>query len=576
MKLRLFGVVCAALLLSACAQAPKLGSETPRPEAQPPRAEEPVSLAIPKQDLTDQMLFEFLVAEVASQRGDYAVATSAYLGLARRTRDPRVAQRAVEVAVQGRYVDAALQAARLWLEIDPQSLQAQQSLAGLLVTANQLDEAYQHLFSLIARDPSKAGQSFMHLNGLLSRNPDRGAVLNLVQRLAEPYPDLPEAHFAVAQAAGSAGKPELALAESRKALELRRDWETAALLHGQLLQRGSRAEALAFYKDYLRRNGDAREVRLAYARVLVSEKDYDEARKQFQRLVSESDGNPDVIMAVGLLSLQLKDLDAAEANFKAVLDTDYRDMDAVRYYMGQVYEERKRFDEAELWYRSVGRGEQYLSAQTKAAQMLAKQGRLEEGLRHLQQLQEQNPPQRAQLIMAEAQLLREAGRYQDAYDLLGRAVRSNPEYPDLLYDYAMAAEKLNNLDVLEANLRKLIQLKPDHAHAYNALGYTLADRNIRLEEARDLIGKALQLAPEDPFIMDSMGWVNYRMGNIEEGLGYLRRAYDIRSDPEIAAHLGELLWMKGDRAEAKRVWQTALDEHPDNEALRNTVKRFTP
>lgn len=576
MKLRLIGVVCAALLLSACAQAPKLGSESPRLEAQSSRAEEPVSLAIPNQDLTEQMLFEFLVAEVAFQRGDYAVATSAYLGLARRTRDPRVAQRAVEVAVQGRYVDAALQAARLWREIDPESLQAQQSLAGLLVTANQLDEAYQHLSSLIARDPSKAGQSFMHLNGLLSRNPDRAAVLNLVQRLAEPYPDLPEAHFAVAQAAGSAGKRELALAESRRALELRRDWETAALLHGQLLQRESRAEALDFYKDYLRRNGDAREVRLAYARVLVSEKEYDEARKQFQRLVSDSDGNPDVIMAVGLLSLQLKDLDTAEANFKAVLDTDYRDMDAVRYYMGQVYEERKRFDEAELWYRSVGRGEQYLSAQTKVAQMLAKQGRLVEGLRHLQQLQEQNPPQRAQLIMAEAQLLREAGRYQDAYDLLGRAVEGNPEYPDLLYDYAMAAEKLNNLDVLEANLRKLIQLKPDHAHAYNALGYTLADRNIRLEEARDLIGKALQLAPEDPFIMDSMGWVNYRMGNIDEGLGYLRRAYDIRSDPEIAAHLGELLWMKGDRAEAKRVWQTALEEHPDNEALRNTVKRFTP
>jgi tetratricopeptide (TPR) repeat protein len=576
MKLRLIGVVCAALLLSACAQAPKLGSEPPRLEAQSSRAEEPVSLAIPNQDLTEQMLFEFLVAEVALQRGDYAVATSAYLGLARRTRDPRVAQRAVEVAVQGRYVDAALQAARLWREIDPESLQAQQSLAGLLVTANQLDEAYQHLSSLIARDPSKAGQSFMHLNGLLSRNPDRAAVLNLVQRLAEPYPDLPEAHFAVAQAAGSAGKRELALAESRRALELRRDWETAALLHGQLLQRESRAEALDFYKDYLRRNGDAREVRLAYARVLVSEKEYDEARKQFQRLVSDSDGNPDVIMAVGLLSLQLKDLDTAEANFKTVLDTDYRDMDAVRYYMGQVYEERKRFDEAELWYRSVGRGEQYLSAQTKVAQMLARQDRLVEGLRHLQQLQEQNPPQRAQLIMAEAQLLREAGRYQDAYDLLGRAVESNPEYPDLLYDYAMAAEKLNNLDVLEANLRKLIQLKPDHAHAYNALGYTLADRNIRLEEARDLISKALQLAPEDPFIMDSMGWVNYRMGNIDEGLGYLRRAYDIRSDPEIAAHLGELLWMKGDRAEAKRVWQTALEEHPDNEALRNTVKRFTP
>lgn len=575
MNLRLIGVVCAALAMSACAQAPKRDAEV-RPEAQRPQAPEPPSAALPNQDLTEQTLFEFLVAEVAFQRGDFAVATSAYLGLARRTRDPRIAQRAVEVAIQGRYVDAALQAARLWLEIDPDSLQARQTVAGLLVTVNQLDEAYQHLQALIARDPATAGQSFMHLNGLLSRNPDRGAVLSLVQRLAAPYPDLPEAHFAVAQAAGAAGDRDLALAESQKALDLRPDWETAALLRGQLLQRDSRAEAMAYYRSFLRAHDDAREVRLAYARVLVADRDYDEARKQFQRLVKESGGNPEVMMAVGLLSLQLKDLDTAESNFKAVLDSDYRDEDTVRYYMGQVYEERKRFDEAELWYRSVGRGEQYLAAQTKVAQMLAKQGRLVEGLAHLQKLEEENPPQKAQLIMAEAQLLRDAGRYQEAYDLLGRAVETLPDYPDLLYDYAMAAEKLDKINVLETNLRKLIQLRPDHAHAYNALGYTFADRNIRLDEARELIGKALQLAPEDPFIMDSMGWVNYRLGNLDEGIGYLRRAYDIRADPEIAAHLGELLWVKGDRSEAKRVWTTALQEYPDNEALLKTVKRFTP
>jgi len=208
--------------------------------------------------------------------------------------------------------------------------------------------------------------------------------------------------------------------------------------------------------------------------------------------------------------------------------------------------------------------------------MLAKQGRLEEGIAHLEQVQVANNQQRAQLVMAEAQLLRDAGRNQDAYDLLGKALEKLPNYPDLLYDHAMAAEKLDQLDVLEANLRKLIQLKPDHAHAYNALGYTLADRNMRLQEARDLIAQALKLAPEDPFIVDSMGWVEFRLGNFNQSLEYLHRAYQMRADPEIAAHLGEVLWAKGERDEAKRVWQAALKEYPDNETLRRAVKRFVP
>jgi tetratricopeptide (TPR) repeat protein len=178
--------------------------------------------------------------------------------------------------------------------------------------------------------------------------------------------------------------------------------------------------------------------------------------------------------------------------------------------------------------------------------------------------------------MAEAQLLREAGRYQEAYDLLGKALEKLPNYPDLLYDYAMAAEKLDKIEVMEASLRRLMQIKPDHAHAYNALGYTLADRNMRLPEARDLIARALKLSPDDPFIMDSMGWVEFRLGNLDASVAILKRAYEIRADPEIAAHLGEVLWAKGERAEAQRVWKSSLKDHPENETLRNTVKRFLP
>jgi tetratricopeptide (TPR) repeat protein len=279
-------------------------------------------------------------------------------------------------------------------------------------------------------------------------------------------------------------------------------------------------------------------------------------------------------MAVALLAIQARDYDAAETQLKRALEIGYQDADAVRIYLGQVSEERRRFDEALEWYGSVGRGGHYIDAQVRYAGVIAKQGRLADARRHLQQVSPQNNQQRVRLAQAEAQLLRDAGEYRQAFDFLGQMLEKLPDTPDLLYDHAMAAEKVNRLDVLEANLRQLIRLQPSHAHAYNALGYTLADRNERLPEARELIEKALELAPDDPFIMDSMGWVLYRLGRHREALDYLQRAFELRPDPEIAAHLGEVLWANGQREQAQKVWNGMLDEHPQNEVLLNAVKRF--
>jgi Flp pilus assembly protein TadD len=179
-----------------------------------------------------------------------------------------------------------------------------------------------------------------------------------------------------------------------------------------------------------------------------------------------------------------------------------------------------------------------------------------------------------QLLVAEAQLLRDANRHGDAYDMLGQALQKVPDQPELLYDYALTAEKLERHDVAEENLRKLIQVKPDHAHAYNALGYSLADRNQRLPEARKLIEKALEISPEDYFIIDSLGWVLYRQGDLPGAARELRRAYAGRPDAEIGAHLGEVLWVMGERAEAERIWKEALEAGPDNETLQKTIKRL--
>jgi tetratricopeptide (TPR) repeat protein len=319
----------------------------------------------------------------------------------------------------------------------------------------------------------------------------------------------------------------------------------------------------------------AMDVRLSYARLLVSDKKYTEARTEFQTLLKEFPDNADVTMAVALLSLQLNDLDAAETQLQHALQTDYKDLDAVRFYLGQVNEERKRPDDALKWYSSVNGGEQYVPSRARYAGILAKQGKIGDARKYLQDAG-RNGAERVQFTQAEAQLLRDANDYRGAFDLLGQAIVKNPNSTELLYDQAMAADKVDRIDVLESNLRKVIQMKPDYAHAYNALGYTLADRNVRLPEAYTLVEQALKLAPEDPFIMDSMGWVLFRMNQNEAAITFLKRAFDIRPDAEIAAHLGEVLWADGRKDEAQKVWAAAQKDNPANETLSATVKKFSP
>jgi tetratricopeptide (TPR) repeat protein len=277
-----------------------------------------------------------------------------------------------------------------------------------------------------------------------------------------------------------------------------------------------------------------------------------------------------------VLSLQLQDYALAEANFKRLLALPYRDKDAVRMYLGQIAEEQKQYPEALRWYEQVAGGEEYLQAQIHYAQVLNKQGKLEAARAYLQQIEVRGDQARVQLLLTEAQMLRDANRPLEAFDLIGGALQNTPDQPDLLYDYAMLAEKLERLDLLETNLKKLISLQPDHAHAYNALGYALAERNVRLPEAQELIEKALQLSPDDPFVIDSMGWVLYRMGKSKQALEYLRKAYGARPDPEIAAHLGEVLWVAGEHREAEKIWVEATKKTPGNDALISTIKRFKP
>lgn len=531
---------------------------------------------LPLQELSAQMLYEFLLGEIAAQRGSPGFAAQTYLDLAKRTRDPRVARRAVEVANFARLPELALEAARLWHDTDPSSVPALQTLVVMLVSAKRVDDTEPYIAKLMASDANAPANVFMQLGRLLGGSTDTRANLRVARKLADRYPALPQAHFAVSQAATSAKEGALALAEIRRASALRPDWEIAAVYEAQLLQRESPGEAAKRLAAFLEKYPDSRDVRLNYARLLVLDKRLPEARGEFENILKRFGQDTDAIYAVGLLAFQVKEYGIAEANMKRLLELGYRDPDAARYTLGQLAEEQKQWARAVEWYGAVGRGEHEMPARMRTASAIAKQGKLGEARAFLRNISAQSEPQRVQLLVAESQLLREANLHKEAFDLLGEALMKSPEQPDLLYDHALTAEKLDRFDVLESSLKKLIQLRPDHAHAYNALGYSFADRNIRLPEAKQLIEKALALTPDDYFIIDSLGWVLYRMGDLKGAAVQLRRAWGGRPDGEIGAHLGEVLWVLGERDEARRIWQEAQKISPENETLQKTLKRFGP
>ena len=532
------------------------------------------SKQIPSTELSEPMLYEFLLGEIALQRGEAALAAQTYVDLARRTRDARVARRAVEIANQARRPQLALEAARTWHELDPGSSQALQVVAALLIADKKVEDALPFLEKLLASSGVNLENGFMQLNRLLAGNPDKAANLRVVRKLASRHRELPQAHFAVAQAATAAGDDTAALEAVRRAASLRPEWELAALLEAQIVQKRSPAMAAKVLGDFVEKNPESRDARLNYARALVLDKRIPEARVQFEAVLAAHPGDPDVIYAVGLLAFQLKDHAVAEENMKRLLGMKYRDPDGVRYLLGQIAEDQKHWSRAIDWYEDIDDGEHVLPARMRIANAIAKQGRLDEARAFLRKVADDHPGEQAQFLVAEAQLLREAQRHQDAFQLLSEALEKDPQQPELLYDVALTAEKLERFDVLESSLRKLIEVRPDHAHAYNALGYSFAERNMRLPEARKLIERALELAPDDYFIVDSLGWVLYREGDLKGAAAQLRRAYSGRPDAEIGAHLGEVLWVMGERAEADRVWQESLKASPDNETLQKTIKRL--
>ena len=525
--------------------------------------------------LTASRLFQVLAADVAVQRGEYDVAAKIYLELAINLKDARLARRAAQAATLARQPAAVLEAAKVWAGLEPDSAQARNTLAAVLVSQGSLSESKQFLARWIAESNDPA-EVFKNLNRVLGSQKNRREVFDVVREVAAPY-DVFEAHMAIAQAALASEAKELALLQPAitavdRALQLQPGADQAAEIKGELLHRTDTPQAIKFLTEFGSSYPNAHDSRYLLARILLAENKTQNARDALVALVSRWPEDVSMQYVLALANYELKDYKGAQAVLLKLLDNEESDRDRVLTLLGQIDEDQKRYSDALTRFREVGEGDMWFGAQQRIALVLGKMGSVADARAHLKGVNA-TPAQRIQLTLTEGNVLREANQFKEAFDTLESASKANPESSELLYDLAMAAEKLDRFDVAETALKRVIALKPDDAQGYNALGYTLVDRTDRIEEGLKLIEKAHALSPEDAFILDSMGWGYYRLGQYSKSVEYLQKALDKRPDPEVAAHLGEVLWTMGQHDAANKVWRDALIASPSHPMLTETMKR---
>ncbi|MEO8187835.1 MAG: tetratricopeptide repeat protein [Burkholderiaceae bacterium] len=541
---------------------------------------------IPNVDMSSALMYQLMAAEVAVQRGDIGSAFAIYMKLARETRDPRLARRAAELALQGRAMAQGLEAAQVWFELAPSSSEASQTLAMLYAGSSRFDDAYS-LFKAQLEAAANPADELSRMQRALARTQDRAGAFTLIERLAQPYSQSADVKLVVANAAQAGGLNARAIQEARAAVALAPDSQPAVLTAAQYLQASDRPSALALLQDFVTRNPTVPDTRLAYARLLIADNKFDLARAQFAALLQSDPKNPDLVYSMALLSMQGKLPADARTYLQRYLEliaasdgtgdgsrAGARAAEPAYLYLAQIAEDEKQFPAALEWLRKIDGGDEFLTARVREAFVLSKMQRLDEARKLLRTVSVQSADEKTQLVLAEAQLLRDARRFDESYKLLSQALAIAPDSVPLLYDTAMAAERLNQVAVMEKQLRRIIELKPDYAHAYNALGYSLADRNLRLPEALQLIEKARELAPDDAFILDSLGWVHFRLGDLKLAREHLQHAYDARPDAEVAVHLAEVLWTRGDQDGARKLLREVRAKEPTNPLLKSTVTRL--
>jgi tetratricopeptide (TPR) repeat protein len=566
-------------------------------------ADKPAGPMISNSVLDRQLFEQILVGELELRSGDFSSAFQAMLVAARRTRDEQLYKRAADIAVQAHAGEDALTAVKIWRTDLPQSLDAHRYLIQLLVVLNKVSETAEPIGSLIRLTPAAERNPLIaNVSRFFSRATDRKQAAEAVDEALKPFADLPAHRSAVdvGMARGWLGaqEPARALELLQRAQAQDPASEAPTLLALEMLPGTPAAEAIV--TSYVQAKPASNGIRMVYARVLSNSQRYADAIVQLDAVTKNDPKLSPPWLTLGALHLELHQpkeattallryvalVEAAPAAASAVQPagaaaddedappTPERALTQAWLMLSQAAEQQNDFKGAERWLSKVENPQRALEVLSRRASLMARQGKLKEARELIRKAPEKGEDDARAKVLAEVQLQREAKQWGDANNVLAGASQKYPDDVDLLYEQSMMAEKLNRVDEMERLLRRVIELKPDHHHAHNALGYSLAERNIRLPEAKALIQKALEIAPGEPFITDSLGWVEYRMGHRDEALRLLRGAYHARPDPEIAAHLGEVLWINGQRDEARRVWREGRSKEPSNDVLRETLARL--
>ena len=525
-----------------------------------------------------EFVYKFLLAEIAAQRGDLNTAGHIYFDLAKLTKSIPLAERATRIAGSARNGRLAMDSANIWQKLDKKSIEPKRILAELFITSGNLAKARPLIKELLEAEDKTRAEGFLYLNKILSQVENKKNALRFILDISKPYLDIPEARFAIAHAAFSAGNKKMAIAELDKIESINSKWETAALFRGYIIGQEWPEKALAFYQKFLSENPKSNEVRLEYAKALTNLKKYDAAKKQFLKLVNSSLASSEISLTVGLLAIELSDNILAEKYFLQSLKRGYSDPAQIYIYLSGIYDGRGDFEETSRWLNKITNinSKYYIDSKILMAEYIAKYDSVDSAIEMLNGLKTKRLSFNEKLIILrnKASLLLSEDRAQDAYDLMKGGEEEFKDSPEFKFDYAMLSEKMGNTLLMEQFLFEAIKLKPDYATAYNALGYSYADRGIKLAEAKRYIEIALSYEPNNHYIMDSMGWIHFKLGNLDIASQYIKKAYAISKDPEIAAHLGEILWTQGKEKEAKEVWKNSLNRHPSNTVLIETTKRF--
>ena len=525
--------------------------------------------------LSQDLIYEYLLGDIAARRGDPVTAAGAMTRAAELSSNLEITLRAFSMSMEAGRYEQALELSELLASIDS-DYPGERALAlrlQALIALDREEDVFHTLVALIDTLPDQA-ELPQYIAQTLGRTPEPGRWLALIERVAIHFEDNPWTQLSAGWLAYRADDGDRAQAALDRALVLKPGWEEVALLKfSHLRKNDDHGPVAAFAIDFLDRYPDRVRLRLAYGRLLAEWNDNLAALSQFEKLLEFDPRNIDALYAAGILSQGLAFLDQAKTYFETLLE-HYPQEDRSRLYLGQILSEQGEYDDALDLLREIVSADLYFDVQIRVGFVLADAGRIEEALRHLADVTPKSQDEQVRIYLAREQVLRDSGQPEQALELLSAALIDIPDHPDLLYARGLVTAIMDRVAEHERDMRRLIEIDPENAHAYNALGYTLADKTDRLAEALELIEKALTLLPGDPFILDSLGWVHYRRGDLDLALEYLRLAMDQRPDAEIAAHLGEVLWQLGDKDQAIAAWQDGKQADPDNPVLKDTMRKF--